>query len=278
MALRLSVCVVTYNCTPQLLKLLESLEPDLAVAEHEVLVVDNASVDDPIPLLAGRRNVSGIRQSSNLFFTAADNINLARSKGDYILSINPDVEVRDHAISRMIDFLEKHRNVGAVAPTFRYPSGELQRSCGPQISFWSAVREIIYPRKGSYEQAPVLEGGVCPRGTVLYGACILIRRHVLNEVGLKDERLVHGWDEYDWCRRIEDLGYSLAVARNACVSHQRSATINSIREDSEKIGRLHRLSKDGYFYLLRKYYGVIPSMVVRLIWLLRAGFHRIFGG
>jgi GT2 family glycosyltransferase len=101
---------------------------------------------------------------------------------------------------------------------------------------------------------------------VLYGACIMIRHEILETVGLKDENLVHGWDEYDWCKRISNHGWKLYYTPDSELIHYRGATRK--KADGLKVN-LHKYHLEGLFYLYKKHYGISKYILLKIIWYIK---------
>lgn len=272
-AIELSISIVNYNTTESVLKLIESISENVKNISYEILVVDNASSDNVAVLTDKYREVKLIRSSTNHYFTKADNINLHRANGEYILSINPDTLVTPNAVENMIAFLKKHKDVGAVTPKFIYPDGRLQVSFTPFLTLKFCLLEAIGYNKlfpNNTTKCSIAPGIIHydtdtqHEAEVLYGACIMIRREVLKTAGLKDEKFVHGWDEYDWCKSIKEKGWKLFYAPSSTIVHYRSESIGKIQNDSHKINAVDRYGKEGYHYLLKKHFGYGAYVVFKL--------------
>lgn len=282
----LSICIVNYNTTGSVLKLIESINDNIKNITYEILVVDNDSDDNATRITDKYKYVKMIRSSTNLYFTKADNINIQRSKGKYILSINPDTLVRPNALQNMIDFLKNHKDVGAVAPRIIYPDGQLQVSTTPFLTMKFSLFEASgfnkrYPNnktKRAIDPADIYyDPEIVHEAEVLYGACIMIRREVLETVGPKDEKFVHGWDEYDWSKRIHDYGWKLCYVPNAVIVHYRSESIHKMKveNDTQKLKVVDKYGRNGYYYLHRKHFGYLAYILLRLTWALNISISKL---
>jgi hypothetical protein len=276
-AVELSISIVNYNTTDSILNLIDSIKDNFKNIIYEILVVDNASEDDSDRITKKYKDVKLIRNSTNLYFTKADNQNFLRAEGQYILSINPDTLVSPNALENMIDFLKNHQNVGAVTPRFIYPDGRLQASISPFLTLRFGLLEASGFNKWCANNKTKLSGApktihynpdISQEREVLYGACIMVRRAVLETVGLKDEKLVHGWDEYDWCKRIKNAGWKLYYVPNSVIVHYRSESMGKIKSDSRKIKEIRRYSRYGFFYLYKKHFGYAVYIFLKTVWCL----------
>jgi O-antigen biosynthesis protein len=286
--IELSISIVNYNTTDRVLDLLQSIYTNLKNVDYEILIVDNSSNDDPSRILLNYKDVKLILNPINQYFTKADNQNFVRAKGQFILSINPDTLVRPYAIENMIDFLKKHKEAGAVTPRFIYPDGKEQASIAPFLSLKNSLVEAsglnkLFPKNKmkllNASGMVFYDPEITQEAEVLYGACIMIRREVLEGVGLKDEKFVHGWDEYDWCMRIKKGGWKLFYIHDSVIVHHRSESIKNIKNDSLKTKKVDKHGRDGYFYLHYKHFGFGAYILLRIIWALNSSisrFRRLF--
>lgn len=283
-SIELSICIVNYNLTDCVIKLIDSIYEYVTGITFEILVVDNASDDSPKRILNKYKNVNLIINDTNCFFTKADNQNLTRAKGKYILSINPDTLVAQNTVQNMIDFLRNNADVGAVAPKIVFPDGQLQVSITPfltmKYSFFEALGiNKLYPNnktKLSVDPAYIYyDPEISHEAEVLYGACIMIRREVTETVGPKDEKIVHGWDEYDWCKRMYDYGWKLCYVPNAVLIHYRSESITKIKDDLIKLDRIDKIGRNGYYYLHRKHFGYTAYLILRILWSVNVIFSKL---
>ena len=269
----LSVCIVNYNVSDKIDLLLTALEAELQGISHEILLVDNASSDGILEVIARHPSTLFIRNEKNRYFTAADNQNLARAKGRYIVSLNPDTVPQPGALIRLRRTFEERPEVGAVTPKCVFPDGRNQLCLGhfPWLGFgvmeaaglnlalpWNRINKTMWPDSLDYD--PDTEQDA----EILYGACIMVRREMLENVGLKDEHLVHGWDEYDWCRRITLAGWKMRYVPEALVTHFQGTS-----RPHQKEWVLDTYHRQGLFYLYRKHYGLLAFLLVRSLYALR---------
>ena len=276
----LSISIVTYKTIEKLVQLLESILNNIGNLTYEILIVDNENSDAVKALVQKYEHSFLVSNQTNLYFTRADNQNLSRARGKYILTINPDTVVIGDAFQKLIQFLEAHPAVGAVVPKVCYPDGSLQLSFAPFPTLCWGILEVT-SINGRFPGNPInqriMPAAMCynpelPQpAEVLYGACIMIRREVLDKVGLKDESLVHGWDEYDWCRRIRNHGWKLYYVPDAKIIHFRGESKKQ-EQSQERIISYHW---EGLFYLYQKHYGPLVGQLLRNLYRLRRWFGSV---
>lgn len=220
----LSVVIVSYN-TRELLRL--CLTSALRAGPAEVTVVDNASSDDSAQMVrAGFPQVRLIASTQNLGFVRANNLALRKSQGDHLLLLNPDAELQEGALSTLQAFLDDHPRAGAVGPRLIYGDGALQHAAfrfptllQTYFDFFSwPARFLQSTLNGRYPRA-AYSGQAFPVDFVL-GACLMIRRTAMEQIGLLDERYFMYCEEMDWCKRLGQSEWGVWCEPRATVIHR----------------------------------------------------------
>jgi GT2 family glycosyltransferase len=222
----LSVVVVSWNVRQLLLACLASLEAELAAVAPgaaEVFVVDNASTDGSAAAVRERfPAVRLLENAANAGFAGANNQALRLCRGRFVLLLNPDTEIRPGALATLLAFLEAHPQAGAAGARLLNPDGTLQLSGyrAPTLKtelFRLFHLDAIWPQ-GDYPMAqwPLDEAR---QVDCLLGACILLRREVLEQVGLMDEKYFMYSEETDLCYRIQRAGWQIWWVPQALVVH-----------------------------------------------------------
>jgi GT2 family glycosyltransferase len=123
-----SALIVNWNTREHLRRCLQALQRCPQPPDLEVIVVDNASSDGSAEMV--RREFPQVRliaNDRNLGYAAANNQAAKVAQGRYLLLLNPDAEVTDDAIAKLIAFAETHPEAGAVTPKLVYPDGRFPR-------------------------------------------------------------------------------------------------------------------------------------------------------
>ncbi len=216
----LSIVIVSWNVQGYLRRCLDSLRADLSQnPDHEVIVVDNDSTDGSIAMLEHDfPEVTLIRNQENVGFARANNQALKLSRGQFVLLLNPDTEVQEGSIRALISFLESHPQVGIVGPKLLNPDGTPQGSgvnlpslSGSLLGYFRIKKEVT----GTYHihaDHPVAV-------KALVGACLLVRREVLEQVGGFDEDYFMYVEEIDWCYRVGQAGWLIYYVPSAVICH-----------------------------------------------------------
>ena len=124
-----SIIVVTHNSSRPVSALLESLERHEPACSHETIVVDNASADGTPGMI--RERFPGVRleaNDENVGYARGVNQGIRIAAGRAILVLNPDIEIRDDAVDRLLSALDARPRAGIVASRLVYPDGRLQLS------------------------------------------------------------------------------------------------------------------------------------------------------
>lgn len=230
---------------------------------YEVIVVDNDSRDGCASLIRSQfPDVTLIEAPANLGFSGGNNLGINHAKGRFVLVLNDDVAITPGSIPQLVKFLQQHPNVGMVGPRLVYPNGQLQYSC----------RRFPTPLMPLYRRIPL--GGLPAArralahylmldvdhrrdGPVdwLFGACLLIRRETLAQVGLLDGRFFLYFEDLDLCRRCWAAGWQVWYLPSVELVHyhaQSSAEGSLVTAVTNPSVRHHLASWVRY---LRKYHG-----------------------
>jgi GT2 family glycosyltransferase len=265
--MELSIVIVSYNTRPLLAACLESLRAARGGGlATEVFVVDNASTDDSVATVRAQfREVRLIANEINRGFAGANNLALPLCRGRHVMLLNPDTEVAPDALAALVEFMDVHPEVGAVGPRLLNPDGTLQPSGHPYPTLaGTAVRLLLRRPLAPSRSKTALGSGLCWERSDhechdwLTGACLMVRREVLEEVGLLDERFFFWWEDVDWCRRIRAAGWEICLAPGARVTHHGAASgigysLNALR------------AQEGQCYYFRKHHGRAAERVMRAL-------------
>lgn len=223
----LSVVVVSYNTKDLLNTCLRSIKHETKGIDFEVIVVDNASTDSSKDML--NREFPAIKtifNPVNKGFAAANNQGILIASGDYLLLLNSDTEILDGAIQKTVHFVEKNREVAIVGCRLLNQDGTLQPSCRSFPTVWNIFTEtfflyLLFKRTrlfGSYYMT-WFNYDRLQEVDVVIGAFMMIRRAVIDQVGLLDESYFMYSEETDFCLRARRKGYRTYFFPNADVIH-----------------------------------------------------------
>jgi hypothetical protein len=208
----LTIIIVSYNVASLLGDCLESVQAAIGGLGCEVIVVDNVSTDETIAVIGARfLEVRLIANQRNVGFAAANNQAISLCSSPYVLLLNPDTVVRPSALQQLYDTMEAHPEIGIVAPKIVNPDGTLQS--GP----------LAFPTLCSLgglgsTKREMLQSDLADADWVL-GACMMVRRTVIDDIGMMDEGYFLYGEEKDWCFRAKRAGWQVKVLMDAEVVH-----------------------------------------------------------
>lgn len=262
--MNLSVVIVSWNTADLLVQCLEALPAAVGAVLHEVIVVDNGSSDRSAEMVrAGFPTVQLITNPENRGFVQASNQGISLSQGRYVLLLNSDVIAPMGSISRMVEFLERRPDIGAVAPKLLNPDGSFQASYAQFPTLISeslsafGLNRVLY---GHTHPSPLPLPGERPHPVDwVPGACLLVRREALDAIGSLDEGYWMYSEDTDLCYRLWQTGWKVYYLPDVEVVHLGAASSRQCRPES--VGRLYR-SKVRFF---RKHYGVLPALLLSLV-------------
>ncbi len=261
--MRLSIIIVSWNTRDLLADCLDSVYAYPPNGRFEVIVVDNASSDgSPAMAQAQFPQVRLIAKEENIGFALGNNEAIPLCAGEYILLLNPDTVVKPDALESLVQYLERHADVGAVGSRLLNPDGSLQTSCYPapllRRELWRLFHlDALYP-VGEYHmrQWPV----DVPRDVdVIKGASLLFRRVVLETVGFLDGRYFMYSEEVDLCYRVRQAGWRLVWVPQSQVVHYEGQSTKQVAADM--FMQLYR----GKLMYFRKHYGRFAGALYKLI-------------
>jgi GT2 family glycosyltransferase len=218
----LSIIIVNWNTKNLLIQCLESIFRTAGEVDLEVFVVDNGSTDGSGRAVKERfPDVKVIENQRNVGFARANNQALRISKGKYLLLLNPDAQVKGKVIEELISFMEAHSKVGISGVQLLNPNGSKQNSIAnfPSLTTEflnkSLLRRLFpkkFPGKEREDSEPIEVDSVI-------GACLMVRRDALEQVGLLDEDYFLFLEETDWCYRMRRAGWKVYHVPQAEVYH-----------------------------------------------------------
>ncbi len=228
------VVIVNFNSGSYLAEAVRTAGRSSAV--RRIIVVDNASSDQSLETLSGYRNanLSVIRNDSNLGFGAACNIGIRIGDAKYILLLNPDCQVQDGAIERLISTLQSSPKAGMAGPLLLNADGTEQAGGRrviptPETAFSRVFGLLplrrLFPglvRDYAQHEEPLPDHPIDVEA--ISGACMLVSREAVDQVGLFDERYFLHCEDLDWCVRFQQSGYRILFVPDARVVHEKGVS------------------------------------------------------
>lgn len=288
--MKLSIIIVNFNTRELIQACLDSLflnyDQNLKNQEYEIIVVDNASSDDSVKMI--KKNfpeVQLIMSSANLGFAKANNIGIKKSQGEFILLLNPDTEIQEKTLHRMIDYLESHKNVGIATckVLLNLQSAEIDDASHRGFPTpWRALCHFtglgkLFPSSqlfngyhfGYKQLNEIHEIDACA------GAFLFMSREAGEKVKWLDEDYFWYGEDLDLCYKVKQAGYKMMYVPDVSILHlkgaasgikKHSAHLSTIDKDTKRKITKARFEVMRIFYK-KHYVGKYPSWVMNLVFL-----------
>lgn len=238
--MKFSVVLVNYASWPLTLRCIESLF-GTGYEGFEVVVVDNDA--GPVPEM--RWPVNLIRNPVNVGFARACNRGIDASTGEYVVLVNPDTTVERDFFARFETLLGSNSDVGVAGPRVLDESGRVQLSARKEVGAVSgllgrtSLLTRLFPRSRAVRR--LFPAAAAPEGPAtvdwVSGACMVLRRRVLEEVGGLDGRFFMYFEDADLCRRTRASGWLVLYLPGVSVTHRAGG---SSRSSARAVWHLHR--------------------------------------
>jgi len=262
----ISIVIVNWNTRELLLDCLASVYETVKNVFFEIWLVDNASVDGSVEAVKDvYPGVNIIQNKKNLGFAAANNKAFKKMQGRYVLLLNTDTALTIGAVETLYDFMENNPDVGMACGQLLHQDGSKQNSIASFPSLLSLMcnesfLQILFPDKfpgKRKEIAKPIEVDSC------IGACMMVRKKAMDEVGLLDENYFFFLEETDWARRMKQAGWKICFVPLARIFHFQG---QSVGHDVESRIMFYR-SRYIYFkkWHPRSYWLVRLMIFVRLV-------------
>ena len=237
----LSIVIVSWNTRELLHKCLSSVFDNAGSLALEVFVVDNHSSDGSVAMIRESfPQVHLLQNNHNVGFAAANNQAFAKCSSEFELLLNSDTIVVGNALQTLVNFIRAHPDAGAIGPRLLHPRLQLRvLGCGYQPTLWNEFNH-------QFGLSQLFPYSTLFRGVHLFtkihddrvrevewisGACLLVRKSVIQDIGGLDERFFMYAEDMEWCRRMIQAGYKLYSVPEAVVEHHLSASTKK-RDDA----------------------------------------------
>jgi len=239
-----SIIILTWNSEEFIKNCLKSIFSTKGSIDLELIVVDNASEDGTVEIIKEfGPEVRLIFNRKNLGYAKGNNQGIEIAQGEYILFLNPDVVLKENTLKLMLDFMDEHSEFGStgeeiagLGPQLLNIDGSIQPSCrefpGFSILFWEITGlSYLFPKsrifgrwRMGYFDFQSLKEVDQPMGS-----CLLLRRKVLEKVGVFDERFPIFFNDVDLCYKIKKNGEKLYFFPEAKAFHHKGGSTLKVK-------------------------------------------------
>ncbi len=280
----LSIIIVNFRTFELTKNTIDSVLSSDCNYDYEILVVDNKSDDGSLEKLEEtfsneikNSKITFIANNSNMGFSYANNLAIKKSSSKYILLLNSDTIIKENTLNKCLNYIETHQDVGALGCKVSLPNGELDKACkrsfpNPINSFY---RLFHIPNKNlevnNYNLSNLDDNGVYEIDC-LVGAFMLVKKDVINQIGMLDEDYFMYGEDIDWCYRIKESGWKIIYFGEVEIVHYKGSSSN--KKSFKLIYEFHKSMyifykkhlAEKYFVLLNfiVYVGIAVHLIVKL--------------
>jgi N-acetylglucosaminyl-diphospho-decaprenol L-rhamnosyltransferase len=257
--MKLVIVVVSYNTASLLANCLRSIPDGAGSITHVVVVVDNASTDGSAQMVA--EQFPGIRlicNTDNVGFARANNQAIRTTQSEYVLLLNSDTIARPDALAGLVRFMDQWPQAGAAGPRLLRPDGKPQPYAfggdpRPGYLLARAANRLLF-RRYLHDWATEAVQEV----DWVSGACMLVRRAAIEQIGLLDEKMFMYFEDNEWCFRLRRADWQVYYNPQVAITHLggQSARRNPVAQ---------RAYRDSLRYFYRKHYGKAAGWALELM-------------
>jgi N-acetylglucosaminyl-diphospho-decaprenol L-rhamnosyltransferase len=273
---QLAVVVINYKTPDLVIQCLTSLLSEIDRETARVVVVDNCSHDGSVKTIANwiatkheKKIVRLVESETNIGFAGGNNLGIRSVDADYYLLLNSDTIVRPGAIAILLATAEDNRQAGMTSPRLEWPDETPQISCFRYISPVSELIDAAHtgPITGILKPFNVplpLSDTIIKPGWTSF-ACVLLRREMLDKIGLMDDGFFLYFEDVEFCRRALKAGWEIVHNPKARVVHLRggSSPVKKNTIARKRLPHYFYLSRNRYFYLA---YGRLGMTLANILW------------
>jgi len=259
----LSVLILTYNSSVYIEECFKSLLKELPGLKTEIIFIENNSSDNTLSLIENiikspipeNIEIKLIKNERNNGYAKGNNQGLEIASGNQILLLHPDVVMKPNSLKSLMEILKEEPKIGMAAPQFLYPDGQIQPSCRRFPNYWSVINEafgltFLFPQNKYINGWKMGDFNHTYRKNVdqPMTACVLLKRKVLDDVGVMDEQFVMFFNDVDWCKRIVQKGWKIVFTPEAKVTHILGGSVKQMRS------RMILQSHVGFYLYFEKHF------------------------
>jgi len=250
----------------------------IASPDHEIIIIDNYSGSDATMRIQNEfPGYTYIYNDKNIGIAAGNNVGIkyAMSSGaEFILLCNNDIEILENdSLEKMVRYMKDHLRVGILGPRLVYPDGRLQTSVKSFPTLWNqfyfqwfAVKRVL--RRMGIMRAAEFDPEKIQNVEYVMGAAFLIRRKMIDEIGLQDERFFCGFEDMDWCRMAQNSGWEVCYFPEVTIKHVHGATSGKLLSNFDYyFGEKLRYFKKHHSIFYTTFFRILVSAGAILRWL-----------
>ncbi len=262
--------LLTLACIASLYK---TYSKEFAEDKFEVIIVDNFSQDNSVEVIKAElkkknyKNCHLLENSKNAGFGAGNNFGVTKAKGEAVVFLNNDTEVKD-GLQEMLNFLMSHKEVTILGGQLKNDDGSLQNSSGKFYTLWNLALFLLGLQNfGLVDKSPAHIAEV----DWVKGALLMIRREAFEVLEGFDEHIFMYLEDMELCFRARKKGYKVFFYPNVNIIHQDQGSSNrtfAIINIYKNMLYFYAKHKSSVEYILAKYMLLIKAYFVILVGML----------
>ncbi|WP_055108241.1 glycosyltransferase family 2 protein [Paenibacillus ihumii] len=207
--MKTDLVIVTYNSASYIQRCIQAIHAHTP-SDYTIIVVDNGSSDGTIEYVRGFPEIKLIENEQNKGFAGAVNLGIRNGSSETVVIMNPDVFVTRNWLPPLIDALWRDEQTAVVAPKLINEANQL---VGVGTNWDWTLPYFLCPN----EPGILEETRAC---LAINGACFLLKRHLLEKLGLLDEQYFHYFEETDYCFNAIYHGYKILFCPDSTIYHE----------------------------------------------------------
>ncbi len=263
----LSIIILSYKSKADLQRLLPSVFASQTRYSFETLVVDNGSNDGTAEwvesqIVEAKYPLLKLIKNQNTGFAHGNNLGIRQAAGKYVLLLNPDTQIKPDTLETMVGFMEERPEIGISGCRVQKPDGSLDLACRRKFpNPWNAFARLFLLSRKNYNLLD-LDENLPQQVDSVMGAFLLVRKSVMEKIGLLDESFFMYGEDLDWCWRCKAAGYQVWYYPKTSITHFKGSS-------SKKVPfRALKWFHDAMWIFYRKHYaGQYPFVLNWLVWL-----------
>ncbi|HBB76853.1 MAG: hypothetical protein A2186_03285 [Candidatus Levybacteria bacterium RIFOXYA1_FULL_41_10] len=242
----LSIIIVNYNSLDFISRCIESIKEnslkELKNGEYEIIVIDNASRDGSQEFLKNLDGIIFVPNENNLGFSKANNIGVKKSKGRYVLFLNPDTIIHRNTLSKMVEFMNQNKDVGAATCKVFISESEIDDASHRgfptpwnSLMYFSGMSKL-FPKSRIFNGYNMgwIDLNKTHEIDALAGAFMMVRRVAGEDVGWWDEDYFFYGEDLDFCYMLKKKRWKVYFVAEVSAFHYKGVS-GGIKKTSEGI-------------------------------------------
>jgi hypothetical protein len=268
----LSIIILSYNTKDLTIDCLNAIvaqyKPELEKEQFEIILVDNASQDDSIRTISNfqfpisnKNSIKIIESGENLGFSKGCNLGAKNAKGEYLLFLNSDTEIKDQGLLKMVEYLEKNEKVGILGGALKNADGTSQTSAGKFYNLLNLFLMLCgFDRRVSPAKIQKVDW--------VSGASLMIRRKVFEQIGGFEKELFMYMEDVELCFKAKKKGFLTYFYPEISLYHKELGSSNrafAILNIYRGILFFYKKHKSGFEYLIAKFMLKSKALVLKIL-------------